>query len=186
MPAEVPAQPETALGGDVAAERKNIAAKVELRTALQSAQSLATCALVAVHAQQAEAVRVVQHEVLRSTEPPAAASVQALGNAARFTLAAARPSAPAITVDDPAEQRAAALRAVQASIRAELDALQVMHLLLNDRDALQCSDHAAAKLVLERAKACRAGLERLRQQCAAEFEAARLTDEGDGEVRFWP
>ena len=186
----MPAQPPEMLTAHPSDVMKAMAAKVALRQSLQNAQHLATCVLTAVGGVQAEAVRSRCFASMYSmpapppTLPPHAADGRLCGAVGTAGVHMAATATPSSAGDVLREQRSVAARAVHASLHAELAALEKMHLLLNDRSALQCTlagrDDGAAALLLERAKACRGTLERLRQALQGDF--ASVGASGGNEV----
>lgn len=136
-----------------AAQVQKIKANIDTMELLQRMQHLASCCLVVTQA-------------LHS------ASAQRVG---MHALAQAAP------VDTWARCRAAL--AVQAAMAAEVDMLEAVLRLANDRDVAGHAEHAVVKAALERLRAVRGGLQSLRRDAGDLLEEGEALEEAADDVR---
>lgn len=126
-----------------AAQIQKIKGNIEMTEQLQRMQHLASCALVVTQA-------------LHSTSAQHVA-IHTLAQAAQGGAAA----------------RCVAAQAAQDAMAAELDTLEAVLRLANDRDVAARAEHAVVKAALDRLRALRSGLQGLRR------DAGDLIDEGE-------
>ena len=120
LPIDVPAQPDAPATNSLpTAAFHRLTSQAQLSRSLQRAQHLATGAISLAHALQATALRAA---VIGGLPPPTLAQDEAGSD-----------SDPAGPVATQQAERVRALRAVQASVQAELVVLEALHRLLSDR-----------------------------------------------------
>lgn len=139
-----------------AAQLQKLKANVEAAELLQRMQHLASCALVAAQALHSTSAQRVATHALAAADPANAGA------------------------------RAAAAAAVQEAIGVEIDTLEAVLRLANDRDVAGRGEHAVVKAALERLRALRSGLQSLRRDAGDLIEEGEALEEAADDVRTFP